>query len=97
MHNGYEKWPTDVKKCTSMRVGNQKGSGCGTCIKVCPWNKPYTPLHRAVGWAMRRSALARSVAIRGDDLLGYGKPDYRTKWWLDLEDVDGKLQVPEDR
>ena len=26
MHNGYEKWPIDVQKCTSMRVGNQKGS-----------------------------------------------------------------------
>ena len=24
MHNGYEKWPLDVKKCTTMRVGNQR-------------------------------------------------------------------------
>ena len=63
MHNGYEKWPIDVEKCTKMRMGNQKGSGCGTCIKVCPWNKPYTPFHRAVGWAMRNSSLARSIAI----------------------------------
>src|SRR5208283_4754900 len=49
MFNGYEKWPTDVQKCTRMRVGNQKGASCGTCIKVCPWNKPYAPFHRAVG------------------------------------------------
>jgi reductive dehalogenase len=96
MFNGYEKWPVDVKKCTGMRVGNQRGSGCGTCIKVCPWNKPYTPFHRAVGWAMRHSAMARSVAIWGDDLLGYGKADYRDKWWFDLEDVngDGVLTIP---
>ena len=46
MFNGYEKWPTDVEKCTKMRAGNQKGASCGTCIKVCPWNKPYTPFHR---------------------------------------------------
>lgn len=96
MFNGYEKWPTDVEKCTKMRAGNQKGAGCGTCIKVCPWNKPYTPLHRAVGWAMRSSSLARSIAIKGDDILGYGKPDYRKKWWLDLEDKngDGILSAP---
>ena len=96
MHNGYEKWPVNVEACTKMRVGNPKGSGCGTCFKVCPWNKPYTPVHRAVGWAMRKSALARSLAIKGDDLFGYGKPDYSKKWWFDLEDVhgDGILTVP---
>jgi reductive dehalogenase len=96
MFNGYEKWPVDIKRCTGMRVGNQRGSGCGTCIKVCPWNKPYTPFHRTVGWAMRNSAIARSLAIWGDDLLGYGKPDYSKKWWFDLEDVngDGMLTIP---
>jgi reductive dehalogenase len=96
MFNGYEKWPVDIKRCTGMRVGNQRGSGCGTCIKVCPWNKPYTPFHRTVGWAMRHSALARSLAIWGDDLLGYGKPDYSKKWWFDLEDIngDGILTIP---
>ena len=94
--NGYEKWPVDKKKCTGMRVGNQRGSGCGTCIKVCPWSKPYTPFHRAVGWAMRHSGLARSMAIWGDDFMGYGKPDYSRKWWFDLEDVagDGILKTP---
>jgi reductive dehalogenase len=96
MYNGYEKWPMETKRCTGMRVGNQRGSGCGTCVKVCPWSKPYTPFHRAVGWAMRHSGLARSLAIWGDDLLGYGKPDYRNKWWLDLEDIngDGILTAP---
>ena len=94
MHNGYEKWPTDVEKCTAMRVGNQKGSGCGTCIKACPWSKPFTPFHRAVNWTMRNIPAARRLAIWGDDVLGYGKPDPDRKWWLDLEDVDGVLTVP---
>jgi reductive dehalogenase len=99
MFNGYEKWPMDKKKCTGMRVGNQRGSGCGTCIKVCPWSKPYTPFHRAVNWTMRHSGMARSIAIWGDDLMGYGKPDYSKKWWFDLEDVegDGILKVPANR
>ena len=96
MHNGYEKWPVDVRKCTTMRVGNQHGSGCGTCIKVCPWSKPYTPFHRAVNWTMRNVPAARRLGIWGDDLLGYGKPDYRNKWWFDLEGEtgDGILRIP---
>jgi len=94
MHNGYECWPSDIEKCTSMRVGNKKGSGCGVCIKVCPWNKPYTPFHRAVGWGVRHSSLARSLSVWADDFLGYGKPHPEEKWWLDLEDVDGVLKVP---
>jgi reductive dehalogenase len=82
--NGYERWPTDMRKCTSMRVGNQKGASCGTCIAVCPWNKPYTPIHRAAGWMIRRSSLARSLAVWLDDAMGYGRPDYSQKWWWDL-------------
>ena len=92
MYNGYERWPVDVKKCTGMRVGNKHGASCGTCMTVCPWNKPYTPLHRSVGWIMRHSGMARSLAIWSDDLLGYGKPRYEHKWWFDLESVDGVLQ-----
>lgn len=95
MFNGYEKWPTDVQKCTSMRVGNQKGAGCGTCIKVCPWNKPYTPFHRSVNWFMRKSSFARRFGIWGDDLMGYGKAKLERQWWFDLEDVDGRLRIPE--
>jgi 3-chloro-4-hydroxyphenylacetate reductive dehalogenase len=94
MYNGYEHWPTDIRKCTSMRVGNRNGSGCGTCIKVCPWNKPYTPFHRAVGFAMRRFSLARGLAIKGDDFMGYGRPDPHDRWWFDLEEADGVIAPP---
>jgi len=94
MHNGYEKWPNDVEKCTAMRVGNKYGSGCGTCIKVCPWSKPYTPFHRAINWTMRHVPFARRFGVWGDDLMGYGKPEPGKKWWLDLEAVDGEIQVP---
>jgi 3-chloro-4-hydroxyphenylacetate reductive dehalogenase len=94
LHNGYEKWPVDVRKCTSMRVGNMQGTSCGTCLTVCPWNKPYTPFHRSVGWAMRHSSLARSAAIWGDDLLGYGKAHPKERWWFDLEERDGVVGIP---
>lgn len=93
-HNGYDKWALDVRKCASMRIGNMQGTSCGTCLTVCPWNKPYTPFHRAMGWAMRHSSLARTAAIWGDDLLGYGKPHPKEQWWFDLEERDGVLGVP---
>jgi hypothetical protein len=44
---------------------------------------------------MRHIPVLRRFGIWGDDLLGYGKPDYKRKWWLDLEDVDGELRVPQ--
>jgi hypothetical protein len=46
---------------------------------------------------MRKIPMARSFGVWGDDLLGYGKPDPKRKWWLDLEDVegDGVLHVPQ--
>ena len=94
MHNGYEKWPNDVAKCTAMRVGNKQGASCGTCIKVCPWNKPFTPFHRLVMWAMRNIPLARRLGIWGDDLMGYGKAEEKYKWWYDLEDVGGEWRIP---
>jgi len=94
MHNGYEKWRNHVERCTAMRVGNKHGASCGTCIKVCPWNKPFTPFHRLVMWTMRNIPAARRFGILGDDLMGYGKPEPAYKWWYDLEEVDGRLRIP---
>lgn len=95
MVNGYEKWQVDVRKCTSMRVGNKYGSGCGTCLKVCPWNKPDTKFHRAINWTMRNVPFTRSFAAYADDLFGYGKSHSKKKWWFDLETVDGKYRIPD--
>jgi ferredoxin len=92
MYNGYEKWPLDVKKCTSMRVGNQHGSGCGTCMKVCPWNKPDTPFHRSVNWMVRNMPFTRGAIIKADNIMGYGKQKQEWKWWLDVEEVEGELK-----
>lgn len=92
MYNGYERWSPDIKKCTSMRVGNQQGAGCGTCIKVCPWNKPYIPFHRFVNWSIRKLPFIRKLASWADDLFGYGKPERELKWWLDIEDINSQYR-----
>ncbi len=94
IHNGYEVWKLDVERCTKFRVINQNGAGCGTCIKVCPWNKPDTWYHSTAVWMMERSSLARRMIIRLDDILGYGKQNKEDKWWLDLEDIEGTLRIP---
>jgi hypothetical protein len=43
---------------------------------------------------MRHSGLARSLAIWGDDFMGYGKPHPEDQWWYDLEEIDGVVQLP---
>ena len=39
--------------------------------------------------------MARRLGVWGDDLLRYGRPDPRRKWWLDLEEVEGVLKIPD--
>jgi hypothetical protein len=93
MHDGYEKWPGDVRRCVAMRVGNRRGSGCGTYIKVYPWNKPYTPVHPAVNWTVRNLPFTRGLTAGTNAWLGYERPRPRWKWWHDREEVDGRLRA----
>jgi reductive dehalogenase len=95
IYNDYAKYELDVEACTHMRVGNTAGASCGRCIKVCPWNKPYQGIHNMVEWTLERSSLARRFSVWMDGLLGYGKQNLEDKWWYDLEEVEGILQVPE--
>jgi reductive dehalogenase len=89
--NGYECWRGDTDACTRFRVTNARGSSCGRCISVCPWNKPDTWYHAVATGLCSRSKLARRGMIKLDDLLGYGKADPNRKWWFDLEEIDGEL------
>jgi len=93
-YNGYEVWKADIERCTKFRCTNKNGSGCGRCIKVCPWNKSGVWYHNAVRWAVIRFNLMRKIMVRLDDLLGYGKQDISDKWWFDLEEVDGLIKTP---
>jgi reductive dehalogenase len=94
MYNGYEYWQLDVERCTKFRVTNQNGSGCGTCIKVCPWNKPGGWTHDAVRWMVQRTPFMDSFIIKMDDIWGYGKQEKKDRWWFDLEEVDGVIGIP---
>jgi len=94
MHNGYENWELDVERCTKFRVTNQNGAACGSCIKVCPWNKPEGWTHDVVRWMTKHTPFLDRFIVKMDGLWGYGKQDRRDKWWLDLEEIDGVLQTP---
>jgi reductive dehalogenase len=94
MYNGYECWKLDVERCTKFRVGNQQGSSCGTCIKVCPWNKPNGWVHDAVRWMVKNASVFDGLVVKMDDLFGYGKQDIRKKWWFDMELVGNVLKRP---
>jgi reductive dehalogenase len=94
MRNGYETWRFDAAQCTKFRATNPRGSACGRCIKVCPYNKPPGRLHDAVRWMIHRTPFLNRLIARMDDALGYGRPEKKSKWWFDLEEVDGRLVVP---
>ena len=35
-----------------------------------------------------------TTAVKEDEIMGYVPTNQKNKWWLDLEDVDGELQIP---
>ena len=95
MHNGYEVWKLDVERCAKFRITNQNGASCGRCIKVCPWNKPQGWIHDLIRWMIGNTPRLNKLIIKMDDVFGYGQQNTRDKWWFDLEEVDGTLQIPE--
>ncbi len=81
MHNGYEVWKLDVERCTKFRITNSNGASCGTCIKICPWNKPEGWLHDIVRWMVGHTPFLDKLIIKMDDIWGYGKQNKKDKWW----------------
>jgi len=74
---GVLKWPVDVERC--YKFWNVNGSGCSTCVAVCPYTKDSAHhWHHAL--AARLAPVAPRVLVWLDDLLGYGvsRPG---DWW----------------
>ena len=92
--NGYEIWKPDVEACARYRVQNPAGSGCGRCMKVCPFNKPGLLHQRLALWLAIKVPASHKLLIWLDDALGYGEREPIWRWWLDFEWVDGKLRRP---
>lgn len=97
MYNGYETWKLDIEQCVKFRGANPNGVSCGRCIKVCPWNKPKGLLHDTARWIALHTPWLDKVLIKMDGLMGYEKQHEGKKWWFDLEEVDGVVQIPQKR
>lgn len=94
MFNGYEIWKADVEKCTKYRVTQEKGSACGRCMKMCPWNREDTVEARRLAMLSIEVPASRAAIIATDDAAGNGTRNLIKRWWFDLEVVDGRAIVP---
>ena len=94
MFNGYEMWKPDVEKCTRYRVTNPKGSACGRCMKMCPFNTEGLLVHRLFLWAAINLPFTRPWIARLDDKVGNGRRNPVKRWWYDLEVVDRISVLP---
>ena len=67
----------------------QVGTDCARCMSACPYSHPDNALHRIVRWGVRRNAMFRRLAIKGDDLLyGVNRPPARLADWMNVEPAD---------
>lgn len=67
---GAEKWPLKTENCNT--YWRWLGTDCGLCMKVCPYAHPDGLIHDLIRGAIRRSPIARALAVWGDDLI-YGR------------------------
>jgi reductive dehalogenase len=69
---GYWKWKQNYEKCFQFWVSGDNTFACTLCMKICPWNKPRSFVHRVSFFAARRSRLARRV-LYWITVIFYGK------------------------
>jgi ferredoxin len=67
---GAEKWPLDPERC--YHHWRTLGTDCGICLRVCPFAKPDTPLHRLVRRIAARTRRLTKLFLWWDDRL-YGR------------------------
>jgi len=67
---GTEKWPLRAERC--YHHWRTQGSDCGICLRVCPFSKPDTALHRLVRRTVARTSIFNRPFLWMDDLF-YGR------------------------
>jgi reductive dehalogenase len=67
---GFRHWSIDQEKCFSF--WKNIGTDCGFCIRVCPYTKPDTLIHKMVRFYISRNPINQRTALFLDDLF-YGR------------------------
>jgi len=67
---GFKHWSINMEKCYAF--WKNIGTDCGFCIRVCPYTKPNTLLHKLVRFYISRNSVNQHIALFFDDLL-YGR------------------------
>lgn len=77
---GVKKWSVHAEKCYLGWTAN--GSGCGQCIRVCPFNKPEGWLHEATRILIgAQSGSLDKLLVNLDDASGYGQAEPSFNFW----------------
>jgi len=69
---GFRHWSIRQERCYAL--WKKIGTDCGFCIRVCPYTKPDTTVHRLVRWFISRNPWNQRVALFFDDLLYRRRP-----------------------
>jgi reductive dehalogenase len=67
---GFRHWTIDQEKCYSF--WKSVGTDCGMCIRVCPYTKPNTFIHKLIRFYVSRNSFNQRLALFFDDLV-YGR------------------------
>ena len=74
-------WHINAETCLAFWVAN--GTDCATCIRVCPFNKPWGIHHEFVRWLIRTQPRFNRFLLQVDTVLGYGKRKAAAAFWGD--------------
>jgi ferredoxin len=97
IYNGYETWKMNERTCASFAMLNKKGNMCGRCAKVCPWNRPDVSPDHYKNWDGDMLKIIDEVnqqAKRMKEQNYVHESENTHKWWLDLELINGRLEIP---
>jgi reductive dehalogenase len=72
---GFRHWSIDQEKCFSL--WKSYGTDCAVCIRVCPYTKPNTLVHKIVRFYISRNSLNQRIALFFDDLLYNRTPNVK--------------------
>jgi reductive dehalogenase len=85
---GHRRWPHDQDRCFNFWVTGGNTFGCTMCLKICPWNKPRSFVHKVSFFAASRSVVARRV-LYWITLIFFGK---RIHW--ERAPLPEKIEMP---